>query len=469
MAASMLAEWIKSQQLRGPAAKGATTFHRNLEEALDVRRRGHGLYALKKSLWRNGAAVDFNSSDALSLGASGRLRAEFNKELERYPDLPPGPTSSRIMDGNYEYLEMVEEEIARFHEAETALFLGSGYDANVAVFCAIPRPGDAILYDELIHASAHDGIQQSQVACRIPFHHNDVEAFRDALESIVHSQPLIRQGKRCVIVAVESVYSMDGDICPLQDLIDAVKEIMPVGSTQFYVDEAHATGVLGPRGGGLVHELGVEKEVAIRLHTFGKALASTGAVVLGSKTVKSALINFARGIIFTTAPGFPTVAAVRSAYTLMATGQTMQAQETIQVVVRYFFEAIASNPTWQEAENHGILSVPLSYNWKQKPFVSHIVPICTRPQYSYWLVFHLAFRKLSTYPLEYPVIPKGQSRVRLTFHSHNTKEQIDELISAICNWAQEMMEIELGQGEINRIPKAARQVYSLMNSDNMIE
>lgn len=275
----MLADWMRNQKLKGPAAKSATTFDRNLEEALDVRRRDHALYTLKRNLWREGTAIDFSSSDALSLGASGLLRKEFNKELECYPNLPPGPSSSRIMDGNYQYLEMVEEEIARFHDSETALFVGSGYDANVAVFSAIPRPGDAILYDELVHASAHDGIQQSQTACRVSFRHNDVEAFRDSLETVINSQQLIRQGKRSVIVAVESVYSMDADFCPLQELIDAAREIMPAGNAQFYVDEAHATGIIGPQGRGLVCKLGVQKEVAIRLHTFGKALASSGGIL----------------------------------------------------------------------------------------------------------------------------------------------------------------------------------------------
>ncbi|KAL8700019.1 MAG: hypothetical protein Q9224_001158 [Gallowayella concinna] len=487
MAASMLADWMKNQKLKGPAAKGATTFDRNLEEALDVRRRDHALYTLKKNLWRDGTAVDFSSSDALSLGASGLLRQEFNKELERYPDLPPGPSSSRIMDGNYQYLEMVEEEIAHFHDSETAVFVNSGYDANVAVLSAIPRPGDAILYDELVHASAHDGMQQSQTTCRVLFRHNDVEAFRDSLDSIIHSQPLIRQGKRSVIIVVEAVYSMDGDVCPLQDLIDAAKEIMPMGNAQFYVDEAHSTGVIGPQGRGLVCELGVQKEVAIRLHTFGKALASSGgilpivylsmgyetdetkAVILGTKIVRSALINFARTIIFTTAPGFPVVAAARSSYRLMATGQTIQAQENIRVLVRYFLDAMASNPAWQKAEKQGIVSVLVNYDWKQKPPVSHIVPIRTRPRYSYWLAFHLAFKDFSAYPVEYPIIPKGQSRVRLAFHANNTKEQIDDLVSAICSWAQEMAEIELGHGDASKVPKAAKQVYSSLYSDDVID
>ncbi|KAI4236638.1 MAG: hypothetical protein LQ349_002411 [Xanthoria aureola] len=460
MAAPILADWIRNQKLKGPAAKSATTFDRNLEEALDVRRRDHALYTLKQNLWREGTAIDFSSSDALSLGASGLLRKEFNRELACYPDLPPGPSSSRIMDGNYQYLEMVEGEIARYHDSQTALFVSSGYDANVAVFSAIPRSGDAILYDELVHASAHDGIQQSQTTCRASFRHNDVESFRDALENVIHSQPLIRLGKRSVIVAVESVYSMDADFCPLQELIDAASEIMPAGTAQFYVDEAHATGIIGPQGRGLVCQLGVQKDVAIRLHTFGKALASSG------ETVRSALINFARAIIFTTAPGFPVVAAARSSYRLMAAGQTIQAQENIGVLVKYFLDAMASNAAWQKAERQGIVSILVKYDWEQKPPVSHIVPIRTRPRYSYWLVFHLAFAGFITYPVEYPIIPKGQSRVRLAFHAHNTKEQIDDLVSAICSWAQEMVEIELGQDDVNKIPRAAKQVYSSMYSDD---
>lgn len=272
----MLSEWTKAQILKAPAMKSAPAFYRNLEEALDVRRRDHGLYTLKTNVWKHGDAIDFSSNDTLSLGASGALRAEFMQELERYPNIPPGAGSSRVMDGNYDYLEMVENEIAQFHGAEAGLILGSGFEANLAIFAAIPRPGDAIVYDELVHASTHDGMQQSQAMTRVPFRHNHLDSFRDAMISVCDSQPFIRQGKRCVIVAVESFYSMDGDICPLRELIEAAKEIFPDGNVQFLIDEAHSTGVIGPRGAGLVCELGLEREVAIRLHTFGKALSASG-------------------------------------------------------------------------------------------------------------------------------------------------------------------------------------------------
>lgn len=283
----MLAEWIKAQILKAPAMRSAPAFYRNLEEALDVRRRDHGLYTIKTNSWKDGDVIDFSSNDTLSLGASGALRAEFMEELERHPDIPPGAGSSRVMDGNYGYLETVEDEIAQFHRAEAGLIVGSGFEANLAIFAALPRPGDAIVYDELVHASTHDGMQQSQAVTRVPFRHNHVDSFRDVMISVCDSQPLIRQGKRCVIVAVESFYSMDGDICPLRELIETAKEIFPGGNAQFLIDEAHSTGVIGPKGAGLVCELGLESEVAIRLHTFGKALSASGGTYNSAKIFSS--------------------------------------------------------------------------------------------------------------------------------------------------------------------------------------
>lgn len=350
----MLSEWINAQKARAPAMKNAPTFYRNLEEALDMRRKSHALYTIKTTLWKDGgSSTDFSSNDTLSLSSSGRLRAALDAELAQNPGLPPGAGGSRLMDGNSTYLETVEDEIASFHGAEAGLFVTSGYEANLAIFAAIPRPGDAIVYDELVHASAHDGMEKSPATTRIPFRHNDPDALREALVSVRESEPLIRQGRRCVIIAVESIYSMDGDICPLRELVEVVREMFPAGNAQFLVDEAHSTGVVGPCGAGLVSELGLEKEIAIRLHTFSKAVASGGgeqphhrlhfscgdakkthkAIILGNQTIKTALTNLARSVIYTAAPAPPVVATVRSAYRLMRTGET-------KAVSHYFYRNI---------------------------------------------------------------------------------------------------------------------------------
>lgn len=272
----MLSSWMKAQKPRAPLMKDAPAFYRNLEEALDVRRADHGCFTRTMSAWKVGKASDFCSNDLLSMGASGQIRRAFLDELAQNADFNLYAGGSRLMDGNYSYIEEVEQEIAAFHKSETALLVGSGFEANVALFSSIPRPGDAIIYDDLVHASVHDGMAHSAALCRIPFRHNDVESFRDALVSVLDSQPKIRDGSRSILVSVESVYSMDGDICPLEELLEAAKEVCPKGNAVFIVDEAHATGIIGPNGAGLVNALGLEKEIAVRLHTCGKALASTG-------------------------------------------------------------------------------------------------------------------------------------------------------------------------------------------------
>ena len=125
---------------------------------------------------------------------------------------------------------------------------------------------------------------------------------------------------------------------------------------------------------------------------------------------------------------------------------------------------MTSNKIWEEATTRGILSIPLSEEWEQQPFLSHIVPVWTRQRYSYWLVFHLLLSGICAFPVEYPTVPKGQSRVRLAFHANNTEAQVNVLVAAIGEWAQEMMDIEKGTGGGNRLPKAARQVYGIMGN-----
>ncbi|KAK2748480.1 putative secondary metabolism biosynthetic enzyme [Myotisia sp. PD_48] len=461
-ALNFLASWIKEQKLQGPKMKDAPTFYRNLEEALDARRTDHAMFTRTKSTWKTGAAIDFCSNDLLSLGSTGQLRTAFLEELEQHPNFALYAGGSRLMDGNYDYIEQAEQEIASFHGAETALILNSGYDANIAIYTAIPRPGDAIVYDELVHASTHDGMVQSLAMTKLSFRHNDIDSFRDTMTSVVDSQPMIRDGLRSIIVSVESVYSMDGDVCPLLELLKVAKEVCPKGNTVMIVDEAHATGILGPNGAGLVNALGVQKDIAVRLHTCGKALASTGAVVLGNETVRAALLNFARSVIYTTAPSFPSVAGIRAAYKLLRTGETKKSQDNIQHLVKYFFKTITSNPIWDKASDMGILSIPISDDWESAEFVAHIVAVWTRQRYNWWLVFHLQLAGISAFPIDYPTVPKGQSRIRVMFHAANTEEQVDFLANTICDWAKEMIEIEEGVDAKGKIPRAAKQVYALM-------
>ncbi|KAJ9240195.1 hypothetical protein DTO169E5_3983 [Paecilomyces variotii] len=458
---SELASWMKDQKLVAPQMKDATVFYRNLEEALDVRRSTQSMNTRGQNTWKDGSAIDFCSNDLLSLGRTGELRTEFLSELAKYPDFALYSGGSRVLGGNYDYIEKVEQEIADFLGAETALMFDSGFNGNVAIYTSIPRPGDAIVYDELVHLSTHTGMAASLAATKVAFRHNDIDAFREAMISVMDSQPMIQDGSRSILVSVESVYSMDGDVCPLVEMLEIAREICPKKNFAFITDEAHATGIVGPKGVGLVKHLGLEKEIAVRLNTSGKALACTGSVVLGSATVRNTMLNFAGSVTNTTAPSFPSVAVVRSAYNLLRTGDTQKAQDNIQHLVRYFFKSISSHTLWDQANDMGLLSIPIIEESKDRDFVTHIVPIWTRQKYNWWLFFHLQLAKIAVVPINYPQVPKGKARLRIMIHATNTESEVDYLVSMIYGFVKEMMDIE-ESGEKGKIPKAAQKIYALM-------
>uniref|UniRef100_A0A0B7KAQ2 Aminotransferase class I/classII large domain-containing protein n=1 Tax=Bionectria ochroleuca TaxID=29856 RepID=A0A0B7KAQ2_BIOOC len=463
--AATLASWYPDGTAKAKQLTNANIFERNLEAALDLRRAEGGFFKIQKGLPAPDS-VDFSTLDVLSLTSSGTMRRAYLEELARHPEFKLNDGSSRLMSDS-EYTDAAEREIAEFHGAETALMLKSGWDANGAIMTAIPRPGDAIVYDELIHASVHEGMNLSLAATKVAFKHNDVDSFREVLLNIRETQQLIREGKRCVLVSVESVYSMDGDVVPLKEMVVIGKEVFPEGVVQFIIDEAHSTGVIGEGGKGLVNELGLEKEIAVRMHTYGKALATSGgelttstAAVLCSSTVRQMLVNYGRVIIYSNAPQFSIVAAIRAAYTFMKSGQIEPLQAQLQSRIRYFYKAITSRPIYDEANDAGILSIPNAENWEAETLLTHISYVLTRQRYTLYLYFHLQLAKFIVLPINYPVVPKGKSRVRIVFHARHTNAQLDALADSICTWAEEMLAIEAAGKKANKVPTAARQVYA---------
>ena len=224
-------------------------------------------------------SVDFSSNDFLSLATSPVLRKAFLHELtQNISNFTLGSTGSRLLDGNCAYADELETAIARFHRAPAGLLWNSGFDANSGLFACVPQPGDYVVYDESIHASVHDGMRLSRAKHSRAFRHNSVSHLREIILSVLRAEPQARNGVTNLFVAVESVYSMDGDIAPLAEIVSLVEDMLPGGNGHVIVDEAHGTGVLGPNGRGLVCELGLEEKVFARLHTFGKALASNGGM-----------------------------------------------------------------------------------------------------------------------------------------------------------------------------------------------
>jgi 8-amino-7-oxononanoate synthase len=240
-----------------------------LRLALEKRRQQSKLRSLKTS---PPGSVDFSSNDFISLSTSPDYRAIFLDELNHIHQL--GSTGSRLLDGNSQYAEHLEQEIAEFHHGPAGLLVNSGYDANAGIFSCLPQPGDLIVYDQLIHASVHDGLKVTRARRAIPFAHNSIPDLRKVLESIILECPM--ETPPTVFIAVESVYSMDGDLAPLAEIVELVEYLFPSNNAHIIVDEAHATGIYGEKGRGRVCELGLESKVFIRLHTFGKALACNG-------------------------------------------------------------------------------------------------------------------------------------------------------------------------------------------------
>jgi len=223
-------------------------------------------------------STDFSSNDFLSLSTSSSLRSAFLQELANQPYFTLGSGGSRLLDGNSTYAEQLERDIAAFHRAPAGLLFNSGFDANSGFFSCIPQPGDVIIYDQYIHASVHEGMRLSRAGARVPFAHNSIHDFQRLLRDQIHKDPLIQFGTRNVFVAIESVYSMDGDLAPIAEFVECVERLLPMGNGHVIVDEAHSTGVFGPMGSGIVCSLRLEDKIFARLHTFGKALSCGGGL-----------------------------------------------------------------------------------------------------------------------------------------------------------------------------------------------
>ena len=248
---------------------------------------------------RGRAGVDFTSNDYLGLAESAELGQAAAEAIAR--GVPVGAGGSRLLRGNHPEHEALEAEAAAYFGAETALYFGAGYTANFAIFSTLPQRGDIVLHDELIHASVHEGMRRGRAEVA-GIAHNDIDAFDARLRAWRRAG-----GRGRAWLAVESIYSMDGDSPNLADLMAVADRHDAV----LMVDEAHATGVAGPQGRGLAAAFEGRANV-ITLHTCGKALGTVGGFVLAPRVVRDFLVNRARPFIFATAPS-PLVAAITRA------------------------------------------------------------------------------------------------------------------------------------------------------------
>lgn len=247
---------------------------------------------------------DFASNDYLGLANAPELRGAVADALER--GVAVGAGGSRLLRGNDPEHEALEAEAASFFHTEAALYVSTGFAANSAIFSALPAGRDLIVYDALIHASAHEGMRLGR-ATAIAARHNDVDSFADAIRDWRTAG-----GRGRAWIAVESLYSMDGDMAPL----NALAALAEREEAFLIVDEAHATGVFGPDGRGLAADFDGRENV-VTLRTCGKALGCEGALVCCPRILAETLINKARGFIYSTAPSPLSAAAVRASLRLV--------------------------------------------------------------------------------------------------------------------------------------------------------
>jgi 8-amino-7-oxononanoate synthase len=231
--------------------------------------------------------MNLNSNDYLGLASDPRLMRAVLDAVARGTTV--GSTGSRLLSGNAPAWEEVESEFAQFAGTEAALYFGSGYAANVGLLASILRPGDVVFSDARNHASLIDGIRLSGAA-KVIYPHRDISFLENALRE--HARD---EGAKMIVT--ETVFSMEGDIAPILGLVGLARKYGAV----IVLDEAHATGVLGPCGRGIAAEHACEREILAIVHTCGKALASAGAFVCGGNTLKDFLINRARTFVFSTA------------------------------------------------------------------------------------------------------------------------------------------------------------------------
>ena len=346
---------------------------------------------------RDFSKIDFYSNDYLGLAKNQPSQDRLIEILKNQPFIPNGSSGSRLVSGQSQLLEELEALCCTFFNGEAAVFLPNGYLANLALLSCIATRHDTIIYDEQSHVSLKDGIRLS-LAQKFSFKHNDLEDLKLKLS----------RAKGKIFIIVEAIYSMDGDICPIQDLMEVSNSFQ----AHLIIDEAHSTGVLGLGGQGLAIEKGLESQVWARVYTFGKALGSAGAVLIVNKITKQYLINRSHPVIYST--------AALPLHVLLAKVQ-------LEVLIA------ESSPIQKLQYNIG--------HWCHKTTQNLLKGLSTNLNSPVQFILIPgneaalnAARRLNSIDFQVkamlsPTVSPGAERLRISLHSYNTTDEIDKLLA----------------------------------------
>ncbi|MGY8632706.1 8-amino-7-oxononanoate synthase [Bradyrhizobium sp. 14AA] len=344
------------------------------------------------------AGVDFVSNDYLALASAPRMKKAVLAALEA--DTPIGAGGSRLLRGNCEEHERLEAEAAQFFGAETALFFSGGYVANFAVLTTLPQRGDLLILDALVHASIHEGARAGRADFRISAH-NEPQSVENTIRDW-----RAQGGMGRVWIVVESLYSMDGDFAPLEDLV----AIADRHDGFLMVDEAHATGVYGELGRGLAASYEGRGNLFV-VHTCGKALGAAGALVTASTAMRDFMVNRCRPFIFATAPSPLMAVAVREALFILQ--QEPERQRRLAKLVAF---------THREIGVRG----------GQIPSASQIVPyIVGDNARAMRLASRLQARGFDIRGIRPPTVPAGTARLRISLTLNVGEDDVRAMLDAL--------------------------------------
>ena len=380
-------------------------FPKTLTQKLQQREQNNALRKLPVA----NDLIDFASNDYLGFAHSETIFNQTHQYLLENNIKINGATGSRLISGNHNLYQIAEDNIAKFHQSETALIFNSGYDANVGFFSSVPQRNDVILYDELCHASIRDGIQMSN-AKSYKFQHNDF----NHLEKVILSQLESRKPKpETFYIVTESVFSMDGDTPNLEELANLCEKY----NCHLIIDEAHALGVFGDFGQGIVQSQGLQNRVFATIMTFGKGLGCHGAAILGSQELKNYLVNFARSFIYTTGLSPHSVATILIAYQHLKSEK-----EAIQNLKRniQFFN--------QEKLLFGLK--PL-FVYSKSAIQCAIIPGNEKVKA---IALKLQENGFDVKAILSPTVPEGQERLRFCLHSYNSEKEISEVLNLLATF-----------------------------------
>ncbi|MEQ2008075.1 MAG: 8-amino-7-oxononanoate synthase [Limisphaerales bacterium] len=355
--------------------------------------------------------LNFSSNDYLGLAQHPALKEAAVKAVEKFG---AGSGASRLVCGSLALHHELEESLAAFKGTEAALAFTTGYAAAQGAIVALLGKGDVLIVDKLVHASIVDAAKLCGAKLRV-FRHNDLNDLEAKLKWAAKQSRITHHASRItprVLVVTESVFSMDGDLAPLRNIVELKERL----GAWLMVDEAHATGLFGERRSGLVEELGLTGRVEIQMATLGKAVGAAGGAICGSRKLADLLVNRARSFVFSTAPVPAAAAAARAGLVIIQSQEGETRRQRLWLLVEE------------------LKRVLISAGFPPPAVRAPIVPVVVGTE-ARAMSLSAALREAGVFvpAIRFPTVARGAARLRFTVSADHTAEDMAELAGALTS------------------------------------